>query len=70
MSHIDFVRKKPTLKHAVENIGTTQRDVHQYLVVKGFEVGGKDEEHVYLGLKFIGLQLAGESMLNSVFHFL
>ena len=39
MSDTDFVRKKPTLQHAVKTLHTTQRDVHQYLADKGFQVG-------------------------------
>ena len=60
MSDTDFVRKKPTLQHAVQTLRTTQRDVHQYLADKGFQVGQRDEEDVFLGLMFKGQQPAAD----------
>ena len=54
MSHRDFVRKKPTLQHAVKTLRTTQRDVHQYLADKGIRVGERDEEEVFWGVDVQG----------------
>ena len=50
MCDTNFVRKKPTLQHAVKTLRTTKRDVHQCLDDKGFQVEERDEEDVFLGL--------------------
>ena len=60
MSDTHFVRKKPTLQHAVKTLRTTQRDAHQYLGDKGFQVGERNEEDVFLGLMFKGRQPAAD----------
>ena len=60
MSDADFVRKKPMLQHAVKTLCTAQRDVHQYLADKGFQVGERDEEDAFLGVLFKGQQPAAD----------